>query len=190
MIENPVTLFLNGSPHSRGNSMALAETVSEALPGAKQTIHLYKKYIQPCRDCDNCDDSGICGGDADAMPEVLAEVARADFIIMVSPLHFSSLTAPLIAFISRLQPAWRSLQRGGGFLPPKRRLGALLVAAGSSYPDMFRPARSVALAAFNSLSIPFAGMATAADTDKIPVRDNAQAVAEARALASRLVDDF
>lgn len=188
MIDSPSTLFLNGSPHVAGNGMALAGVMADALPGAKREVRLYDKSIQPCRGCVECFGDGYsCGAIVDDMPAIIADVAQADFLIMVSPLHFSSLTAPLVAFISRLQPAWRKCQSGCGFLPPRRRLGALVLTAGSNYPEMFRPARSVALAAFNSLSIPFIGMAAAADTDRIPILENAAAVVEAKKLAERML---
>jgi hypothetical protein len=122
------------------------------------------------------------------MPALLAEVARSNVMLVASPLHFSSLSAPVIAFYSRLQPYWRHGRAIGPAARPAAgpARGVLVVTAGSRYDGMFRPARSVTAAMFNTLGIRFVGMATADDTDKTPVKHNAAACAEARKLGKLL----
>ena len=183
----PSTLILNGSPHTDGNSVFLARMVAAALGGHCRIVHLFGERLEPCRACLACRGGGACPID-DAMPAILDKLAGADFVVMASPLHFTSLTAPLVAFISRLQPFWHARNRGGAVdgRPPGRQSGALVVTGGANYPNMFRPARSVALAAFKSLDIPFAGMLAVPDTDRVPARDNFAAHAEAAALADSL----
>lgn len=182
----PRALVLNGSPSPAGNSMRLASAVLEALAADSDTVHLYDERILPCRACGQCAEGNACQID-DAVPGLLRRMAAADLVLIVSPLHFTSLTAPVIALFSRLQPCWRAKREGRDPLPPRRRAGGLAVTAGSSYPNMFAPARSVAAAAFYSLSIPLAGMATAANTDTLPVADNPAALAEARELAAKML---
>jgi multimeric flavodoxin WrbA len=111
----------------------------------------------------------------------------ADFLIAASPIHFSSLSAPLIAFFSRLQPFWPARRRGEAPLPRRPRQAALAVTGGSDYDGMFDPAHSVAAAAFTVLGIPFAGMAAAGGTDNRPAGDNPEALAAAAALAKRML---
>ncbi len=154
-------LFLNGSPHQNGHSMALARQLAARVPGESRFLHLYDMAIAPCRGCDACRDGTGCilRDDCDA---VVAEMADADAIFLVSPLHFTSLTAPLVALISRFQQFWNGVRVLGG-RPDKR--GGILVTAGGEYPKMFDAARRVGGAALVSLNIPVAGMVTASGTD-------------------------
>lgn len=175
------TLVLNGSPRVGGNGMALAGAFLEALGGAHTRLDLYKRAITPCVACGICHSTGVCLL-PDAMPEILDHIAGADVILVASPLHFTSLSAPVIAFFSRLQPFWN----GAAQLPPRNRHGILAVTGGSRYPEMFRPARSVSAAAFKTLGVPFHGMITASGTDSVPARENSEALGEARALAASI----
>lgn len=180
------TLILNGSPHPDGNGMRLASAMLEVFGGG-EVAHLYREDIRPCLGCGRCDGGIPCFID-DSMPGLLALLSEARLVVVASPLHFTSLTAPVIAFYSRLQPFWRARQAGAALLPERVRRGALVVTAGSEYANMFVPARSVTAAAFNTLPLPFAGMATAAGTDEIPVDENIAALNEARKLAAAMVE--
>lgn len=175
------SLLLNGSPHADGNSMTLAGALCDALGGDVRTVHLHNEGIAPCRACGACSGGAGCVV-ADAMRELLDTLSRADAVIVASPLHFTSLAAPVIGFYSRLQPFWARRRRIGPSRSVLRTAGALVVTAGSNYPGMFGPARSVTAAVFNTIGVHFSGMATAAGTDGRPVRENAQALAEARKL--------
>lgn len=121
------------------------------------------------------------------MANIMRRLAEADCLVIASPLHFTSLTAPTVAFISRLQPWW-CLKLSEGRKPPegRTRWGALLASGGSKYDNMFRPARSVAAAAFRVLGLKFAGAAGAAGSDETPVGENAAALEEIRILAERI----
>ena len=185
-MSHPFALFLDGSPNPAGNGMRLAGAMLEVFGGESSTARLYDMDIRPCRACGAC--VAECGcRERDGAAELLSRLAVSDLIVVVSPLHFTSLSAPVIAFFSRLQPYWRAKREGRILLPPRRRAGALVVTGGASYPNMFAPARAVAAAAFNSLSIPLAGMATAEGTDDMPVSKNPEALAAARALAKRML---
>lgn len=180
------TLLLNGSPSGSGQSMTLAALVLRDLPSEVTVAHLYGENISPCTGCMACAEGGPCPI-PDAMPKLTSMLSGADILLVASPLHFTSLTAPVIAFFSRLQPFWHSRGRKGALPPPiGKRLAGLAVTAGGRYPGMFRPARSVAAAAFNSLGRIFVGMAAASDTDSLPVAKNGQARREAKALGDAL----
>lgn len=179
------SLVLNGSPRPDGNSMVLARAVADAMGGEADEEALYRRKITPCRACGACERALPCPL-ADDMPALLLRLASADVLIVASPLHFTSLSAPVIAFYSRLQPFWRSAERMRETFSFRPREGVLAVTAGSHYPEMFRPARSVTAAVFNTLRIRFAGMATAADTDRVPAAANAEATAVARSLGKAI----
>ncbi len=186
-MRQPFTLVLNASPNPGGHTMRLADAVLAHLPGEWRVVHLYREAITPCLACGCCAEGGACPL-PDSMPALVGALAACDFLLLASPLHFTSLTAPLIAFFSRLQPFWQAGKRGIALLPPKRRIAGLAVTAGAEYRDMFRPARSVAAAACNSIGAPLAGMATAANTDTLPVEQNPAALGEAAALAKAMLE--
>lgn len=180
--------------------MRLAGAMLEVFAAAgaeSETVHLYEQSVMPCRACGCCRGIADAGGMygtvcplADAMPGLARSLAAADAVVVASPLYFTSLSAPVIAFFSRLQPFWEA--RGQGRGAPTAATGgcrqaALAVSAGAEYDNMFRPARSVAAAAFHSLGLHFAGMATAAGTDRIAAAENADALRGAAELAAMML---
>ncbi|MDR3077605.1 MAG: flavodoxin family protein, partial [Planctomycetota bacterium] len=98
-------LVLDASPSPYGNSMRLVKTMLEILDGQTDIVRLYESQPAPCRDCGGCATGAPCRLDA-TMDGVIRRLIAADFLIAASPIHFSSLSAPLIAFFSRLQPFW------------------------------------------------------------------------------------
>lgn len=178
-------LVLNGSPRPRGNTARLIGAVLERVDGGGEVVDVHRARIAPCIGCGRCDDGSDCVF-PDDMPAVREKIAAAPGILVASPIYFSSLTAPLIALFSRLQPDWRAWIRAGKPAPSPSRRGGVALAAGSSHPRMFEPARAVAGAVFRTLGFTFAGMATASGTDAVRAADNAGALASARELADRL----
>ncbi len=183
----PFTLILNASPHHEGNAMAMARRLVAGLPGEAEFAHLYDLHIRPCRGCLRCRAGGACQqGPGDDFLGVIAKLIRADALVFASPLHFTSLTAPLVAFISRLQAYWPGFRADPGGMPPARRRGALLLCGGGNYPRMFEPARAVAAAAFKTLRIEFTGMVTASGTDLLPPLSQPEVVAALASLAGKM----
>ncbi len=181
-------LALHASHNRNGCSRSLAAAVLERIPGDKQDVFLPELDITPCAACGYCRDHDRCVLDAkDAMADIRGSLHSADAVLLVSPIHFSSLAAPPITVISRLQPEW--LRRaGGGRKPARSGQGALVVTAGSLYANMFEPARIVAAAAFRTLGLHNAGMVAAPQTDATAVGDNAAALARAARLGQVLAE--
>ncbi len=180
------TLLFNASPNPDGHSMRLAMAVLAGLPGTCETVHLYGKNITPCLDC-GCCSQGVPCPIADDMPALVEAMKQADFLLFASPLHFVSLTAPLIALYSRLQPFWHARRANPDLTFGTVRAAGLVVTGGSSYTNMFEPARAVTAAVCISLGIPFAGRATAANTDGQPIAENESALAEGAGLAKAML---
>lgn len=176
-----MTIVLNGSPRRGGNSVWMAGVFCGAVGGRAEVVHLYDEGVMPCVACLECARGRRCPL-PDGMYGIMARVAEADCLVLASPLHFSSLTAPLVGFISRLQPWWHGTERLGG---GRKRTGVLLVSGGAVYDNMFRPARSVAAAAFKVLGMRFAGMVGAGGADSLPIDGNRQVVDEIKLLAER-----
>jgi multimeric flavodoxin WrbA len=175
-------MLLNGSPHREGNGMRMAGWLLDDLAARGATVlDVHDAGFGACRGCRVCggvDGCVVQDGAADAMREALAS----ECLVFVSPVHFSSLAAPLVAFISRLQMVWG--ERGAGLTG--RGCGVLLVSGGAAYPGMFEPARKVSAAAFRTMGRAFLGMACAAGTDDVPVAENREARADVRRLAERI----
>lgn len=165
------TLVLNGSPRRDGNTMTLAGLFLDALGGEHEILHAYDLAVSPCTACGKCAQNGVCAFDSrpgDAMPRVREELLRADCVVVASPLHFTSLTAPLVALISRWQSYW-PLRRPGARAPAplsdKKRAGVLVATGGAEYKDMFDCARRVTLAGFNTLGMEMLGVLSVSGMD-------------------------
>lgn len=185
-------LVLNGSPHLSGNGTRMAEWFLEDLAAAggarelfhREVIHLHDAGFRSCRGCPVCGGLDGCVLAADGCADAMRRVLACDCLVLVSPVHFSSLAAPLVGFISRLQMIWDA--------PPpssadgRDRCGALLVSGGSEYPGMFEPSRKVAAAAFRTMNREFVGMVAAPETDDVPVAENRDVREAVRELAERV----
>jgi len=157
-------MVLNGSPHGAGHGMRMAEWLLEDLAADVSVVNLYDAGMAPCRGCTACGGLTDCV-QKDGAAEAVAEALAADCLVLVSPVHFSSLSAPLVGFISRLQMVWGAGMADGTCAVGEDRPGVLLVSGGSDYPGMFEPARKVAAAAFKTMGREFTGMVCAPGTD-------------------------
>lgn len=175
-------LVVNGSPHLAGNGMVLARVLAGCLRCGVDVVDLYPMGLGVCGGCGGC---GVGGGSGcvveDGFAGVMGRVALAEYVVMVSPLHFSGLSAPLVGFVSRFQVYWGKDVSGlfGG-------VGGLIVTGGARYRGMFVGPRKMAAAAYRTLGMRFAGLTAVANTDKVPAAENAGALARVERLAGRM----
>ena len=96
-------LGILGSPRVGGNSDILLD---QALAGAKdagaevEKIILCQKKISGCRNCDKCNETGVCAI-KDDMPEIHQKILEADVIIHSCPVYFWAMTAQMKAYLDR-----------------------------------------------------------------------------------------
>ena len=101
-------LGIMGSPRIKGNTDLLLD---EALKGAKsqgaetEKIILDKLQIAPCREYYGCLKDGNCVI-RDDMDDIYPRLLGADVIIVASPIFFYTVSAQVLAFISRCQALW------------------------------------------------------------------------------------
>ncbi|OGO00894.1 MAG: hypothetical protein A2Y58_01510 [Chloroflexi bacterium RBG_13_51_52] len=101
-------LGIMGSPRITGNSDLLLD---EALKGAQskgavvEKIILDKLRITPCKELYTCLKDGQCPL-KDDMTGIYPKILAADAIIIASPIFFYTVSAQLMAFISRCQAFW------------------------------------------------------------------------------------
>ncbi len=158
-------LVLNASPRADGNTMALTRLLLSHLPGAHEVLSAYDLAVAPCSACGACSGSGVCAI-RDAMSVVWERIIRSDILVISSPLHFTSLTAPMVALISRWQSHWHFHSAGvPGPLGNRRRVGAVVSTGGADYPNMFECVRRVALAGFTTIGVEMCGLLSVSGTD-------------------------
>jgi arsenate reductase len=101
-------LGLQGSPRVKGNTSLLLSTfLAEAkrLGARTQNIHVARKDISPCQECNNCEKKGFCLIDDD-MQEIFPLLRKADIVVMGTPVFFYGPTAQMKALIDRCQTMW------------------------------------------------------------------------------------
>lgn len=101
-------LGIMGSPRIKGNTDLLLD---EALKGAQsqeaetEKIILDKLKIAPCREYYGCLKDGNCVI-RDDMDDIYPKLLDVDAIIVASPIFFYTVSAQVLAFISRCQALW------------------------------------------------------------------------------------
>lgn len=116
-------LIIVGSPRSNGRSAHLAEMLFEACidecPDDEVSLAPVSELaISACVGCDGCKNSEghVCvfEDDMDEIREILDE---SDELIVVSPVYFSGVPAPMKALLDRLQPYFWTWEAGGNRRP-------------------------------------------------------------------------
>ena len=120
-------LCLHGSPREGSHSAALGEALCDAArergarAGSRRLADLAFGGCRACMACKGRSEECVV---ADGLQPVLAEVRRADVLVLTTPVYFGEVTAQLKAFIDRtycfLPPDYR--ESGASRLGPGRRL--------------------------------------------------------------------
>ncbi len=95
----------NGSPNKEGNTYHALKAVTEELEKAgieTEIIHVGNKLIRGCLACGQCakNKNERCITD-DEVNEWIQKIKEADGIIFGSPIHYSSISATMKAFLDR-----------------------------------------------------------------------------------------
>ena len=97
-------LMINGSPRGNGNTtIALREMKNVfAQEGIEVTeLNVGAKAIRGCIACNKCAELGKCVFD-DAVNEAAPLLAKADGVVVASPVYYASANGNLISFLDRL----------------------------------------------------------------------------------------
>lgn len=97
-------LMINGSPRGNGNTaIALREMKNVfAQEGIEVTeLNVGAKAIRGCIACNKCAELGKCVFD-DAVNEAATLLAKADGVVVASPVYYASANGNLISFLDRL----------------------------------------------------------------------------------------
>ncbi|MBU9889146.1 MAG: flavodoxin family protein [Candidatus Omnitrophica bacterium] len=163
-------LVISGSPQKHGNTEALIDKFSEGARSMGATVELVRaaelrlKFpgCTSCRACQKAENYG-CVIEDDAR-EVLAEMTRADVIVMATPLYFFAASAQLKVLIDRMFSLYKWDNTAGTFTSPLK--GKVLLLIGSAYEDVgldvlekpFALTATYTGMGFRSLLVPNAGV--------------------------------
>ena len=93
-----------GSPHRKGNTAALVESVLEGarMSGAEtEAVYLDQINLNPCLACDGCKKMSRCV-QPDDMQGVYDKIAGSRALVLGSPVYFDQVSAQAKMFIDRL----------------------------------------------------------------------------------------
>lgn len=97
-------LGINSSAGKDGNTALLMGTVFEELDREgieTEMIQLAGKVIEPCKACWACGGKGTCVHKNDLFQEIYEKMARADGILLGSPVYTANISANMQAFLER-----------------------------------------------------------------------------------------
>ncbi len=155
----PEALILCGSARMNGVTDTMCRAAAEELSARGfDTVQIYvSDDIVHCRDCGLCTD-GQCSMD-DAMGRIYDEFARADLLVLATPIHFSGPSSLIKTVLDRFQPYWYNRD-----MPhPSAAMG--LVCAGSDRPR-FGPTECIFRAFCATVGMKWLGQMEFAGTDR------------------------
>lgn len=182
-----LTLIFNGSPRRNGDTASLIAALRGELAGEVEEISAYRADISPCVDCRYCWKHGRCAL-RDDMQRVYGLLARADNVVVASPVYFSELTGRMLDMASRLQVYYAG-KRFAGIAPPLKRpkRGAvLLTGGGDGAPDRALASARLLLGCMGVSASDEAPCAVSLRTDSLPAREDEAALNAARDIGRML----
>jgi len=88
----------------RGNTYAMVEAACHALRDFEvELLHVKGMLGESCDGCLQCDESGDCHVD-DPMRKAVADIAKADGLVLGTPARWALLSGELKVFLDRLNP--------------------------------------------------------------------------------------
>ena len=178
------TLILYGSAHTDGDCAALMNELVGKTDSEFMTVDCYGANISPCTDCRCCRTVSQCSI-RDDMQMVYDYLAECDNVVIISPVHFCTLSAMLLKTASRFQMYCSAMIFRKERPAVNAKRGAVILAQGGSGGAV--KAYDTAKQVFYSLGITdvypliFSG-----HTDKLPAKDDTKALAEIGSLAKWL----
>jgi NAD(P)H-dependent FMN reductase len=136
-------VVLDGAPHADGSVGRMLRALAEGVREAGGEVDLYRCYelnVKPCIACGPNATSGFCIFHDDMDP-IYAAMERAHAIVVGSPVHFDTVSAPLKLVIDRCNciTPLVTLPGGGEDCVPlwkRTRRGAFVTAHSAAHPSI------------------------------------------------------
>ncbi len=177
-------LGISASPKTDGFSTLLLDKV---LDGAKKSGAHTEKIIlndlnfKGCQECGGCDSTGVCVLDDDMKP-IYEKLAKADVVVVASPIYFGNITAQLKAMIDRCHSSWMAkyiLKRD--IYPNKKRKGLFLSVAGKETEEYFENAKKIMKIFFITQNIEYLSDIFVSGVNEMPMDDPRRKAASEKA---------
>lgn len=98
-------LMINGSPHVRGTTRRALDEIAGALKNEQvdsEIMTVGQQAVRGCTGCGRCASSARCVAFDDVVNEAIDKMARADGLIIGSPVYFASPNGTLLSFLDRM----------------------------------------------------------------------------------------
>ena len=182
-------LGIMGSPRIKGNTDLLLD---EAIRGAQsqgaeaEKIVVDKLKITPCKEYYACLIDGNCVI-KDDMDDLYAKLLGADVVIVASPIFFYTVSAQILAFISRCQAFWaRKYVLKNLDIPVKR--GGFIAVGATKGTKLFDGPKLTVHYFFQAINAEYTEELLIRGVDKRgEIKDHPEALADAYKMGERLV---
>jgi len=140
-------LGISGSPKINGLTGLLLDKVfdgAKASGAHTEKIILNDLDFKACQECGGCDETGVCILDDDMRP-IYEKLAKADAVVVASPVYFGNITAQLKAMIDRCHSSWvaKYILKRDLLKDNKKRKGIFLSVAGKESEEYFESAKKI-----------------------------------------------
>jgi multimeric flavodoxin WrbA len=186
-------LGVAGSPRRGGNTQILLNRAlsGAAAAGAQTKVLMVSELsLSGCTECGDCDETGECSIQDD-MRGVYDEVARADAVIVASPIFFGHLPAQMKMVIDRFQAWWVAKYVLKSPHVKGKRPGAFICVGAMKRTDYFECARKTIRAFFATAGLSYHAELFRNGLDvKSAILEDRRALEEAFQIGQQLVEAF
>lgn len=128
-------MVINASPRKKQNCVKIRESITSLFnnEGIKyKTYDIYDMNIEYCTACGYCDKIGKCKYNDD-MVEMYDDFNKCDGVIVISPVHFDSISAKMKTIVDRTQAFYASkyVLNKSSIDRSKKRFGKFISIGGS-----------------------------------------------------------
>lgn len=176
---NTDILLINASPRKNNNCFSIANKISKELEInniSYKIFNIYDMNIEYCTACGFCDKKGYCKFKDDMTP-MYDMFDKAKGVIVISPVHFDSVSAKLKTVVDRTQAIYASkyILNNSMIDRSKKRIGMYIAVGGSmSYESQFLGGQIVMDFFFKSVNNQLLYKIYLNDTDKLGYKDNSE----------------
>ncbi|MBO3443328.1 flavodoxin family protein [Clostridium sp. CCUG 7971] len=170
-------LLINASPRKNSNCFSIADRISKELEKnniSYKIFNIYDMDIEYCTACGFCDKKGYCKFKDDMTP-MYGMFDKAKGVIVISPVHFDSVSAKLKTVVDRTQAIYASkyILNNSMIDRSKKRIGMYIAVGGSKpYESQFLGGQIVMDFFFKSVNNKLLYKLYLNDTDKLGYKEN------------------
>lgn len=175
--KSPQILIINASPRIGKNCYKIKDFISKKLEESNidyKVFNIYDMEIEYCTACGFCDKTGYCRI-KDEMTPMYDMFDKSEGTIVISPVHFNSISAKLKTLVDRTQAIYASkyILNKPSIDRNKKRIGMYIGVGGSEpYPDQFEGGNIVMDFFFKSINSKLLYKLNLKDTDKKIFEEN------------------